>query len=257
MGKEIVEYLLFFVDKWLFWVGILFLVPELFKHFEKTRQAAERLPHQFFWLLGALCIFIATFQVWHEEHEKVVSQRAYMEIKLDEPWIQPSPGPWRPNQRGQVNFGVQNTGSDAAEWQTSIQELVVKPVPAPLETYTGPDATPTSPALEKEVWEEMLKDRKNKNYDANTYDPGERHWGTAYTSHNLSDDEIDRIVQKGTSMVYLVGLLEWKDGAGIHGRSFCYWLHTPRTSIITEQCETHHAIVENVEQLLPPPKRQL
>lgn len=69
--EELPDYLWAFTDKWLFWIGIVILIGDLLEKFvpaikKKLEKWAPR------WVLGSLailCLFIATFQVWHEERE--------------------------------------------------------------------------------------------------------------------------------------------------------------------------------------------
>jgi hypothetical protein len=44
MPADFFEYLVSFADKWLFWVGIVLLIPEILKKISRTRVWAEKLP---------------------------------------------------------------------------------------------------------------------------------------------------------------------------------------------------------------------
>ena len=62
------EYLLAVVDHWFFWFGgIMLVVFELVKR--KWKEKAERwLSAWVFWGVVGVCLFIATFQAWHDDH---------------------------------------------------------------------------------------------------------------------------------------------------------------------------------------------
>jgi hypothetical protein len=67
--EEFLEYIFHVVDHFSFWLGgVALLAVEIFK---KTRwkEWAERLRWEF-WLVAGVCIFVATFQTWHEEKGK-------------------------------------------------------------------------------------------------------------------------------------------------------------------------------------------
>ena len=51
-----------------------------------------------------------------------------------------------------------------------------------------------------------------------------KNWHTAWTTHALQEEEV-RQLATGDKIAYLVGFVDWTDGAGTHERTFCYWLH--------------------------------
>src|SRR5579863_4603131 len=78
MGHEFGEYLLSVIDHAFFWFGgIALVIIEILKKVQRTKSWAESL-HWEFWALGVLCIFVATFQAWHEEHTKVQGNAVYL-----------------------------------------------------------------------------------------------------------------------------------------------------------------------------------
>lgn len=71
MRHEVFEYLLSVVDHAFFWFGgIALVIVEALKKVPRTKEWAERLRGEF-WAIAALCIFIATFQAWHDEFKGV------------------------------------------------------------------------------------------------------------------------------------------------------------------------------------------
>ncbi len=70
MRREFFEYLLSVVDHAFFWFGgIALVIVEALKKVPRTKEWAERLRWEF-WAIAASCIFIATFQAWHDEFKQ-------------------------------------------------------------------------------------------------------------------------------------------------------------------------------------------
>lgn len=70
MGHEIVEFLFSVLDHLFFWFGgIALVIIETLKKITRTKVWAERLRLEF-WIIAAVCIFIATIQAWHDEFKR-------------------------------------------------------------------------------------------------------------------------------------------------------------------------------------------
>lgn len=71
MKQGFLEYLVSVADHTFFWFGgIALVIIEALKKVPRTKEWAERLRWEF-WAIAAICIFIATFQAWHEEFRQV------------------------------------------------------------------------------------------------------------------------------------------------------------------------------------------
>jgi hypothetical protein len=255
MGKDVGEFVLAVLEHLHGWIsgGLLALAVELLDRLFDWK--IPRKPWIAIFIVGGL--FVSVFGAWRDEHEKVITQRPYIEIEFGQPWISPAPA-WVPNAREMVNVGRENATSYPANEESALQELIITSAPAPLWNYLGdPDKSPSSPGVETRMWEQMLRDRQKVPHQTGTYDPGEKHFGSAYTTHPLSESELDRILVQATDIVYLVGLDKWKDGSGVHGKSFCYWLQPPRNSVslnasmvILQQCQTHNDFIEDATEYL-------
>jgi hypothetical protein len=74
MLKAMLDYLLAFSDRWLFWIGIVMLIGDLIEKKAPKLKAYLRLekwlPTWVFVGLAILCFFLAGFQIWHEEYKK-------------------------------------------------------------------------------------------------------------------------------------------------------------------------------------------
>jgi hypothetical protein len=70
--QEILEYMLAVGDHWFFWFGgIVLVIFELVKRIPNWKDKAEKwFPAKIFWGVAVLCMAIATFQAWHEEHTR-------------------------------------------------------------------------------------------------------------------------------------------------------------------------------------------
>ena len=78
------EYVLSFLDKWFFWVGLVMLIGDLLEKkvpwLTEKLQLKRRAPPWLFASLALVCFFLASFQVWHEERERVEQQRTYVQV---------------------------------------------------------------------------------------------------------------------------------------------------------------------------------
>lgn len=80
MVREIGEYVLSFLNNWFFWIGLVTLIGDLLeKHVPLAKKHVGRWASQWLFVsLTVICFFLAGFQAWREEHEKVKSQAVYM-----------------------------------------------------------------------------------------------------------------------------------------------------------------------------------
>jgi hypothetical protein len=202
-----------------------------------------------FVVISGIGFLWSIFASWQDEHAKVIGQRAYIQVTLSEPNVIPPAPEWAPNQYEHVNFGEENTGSYVAKDEAHISDLVIGKAARPL-TFDDPRAFYSSASAELSAWDEMLHDPSNgRNHGQRSFDPGEKHFMSAYTLHALLPEEVDRILVQKTDIIYLVGLVEWRDGSGVHGKSFCYWLHPPTSHVFTfEQCLGNNDYIEDATQ---------
>lgn len=73
MHQEIFEYALAVADHWFFWFGgIVLVVFELVKRIPRWKDRAEKsFSPAVFWGGAVVCMLIATFQAWRDEHIRV------------------------------------------------------------------------------------------------------------------------------------------------------------------------------------------
>lgn len=254
MAKDIYDFIVAVLEQLHGWIsgGLLALSVELLDRIWDWK--IPRKPWIAIFIVGGL--IVSVFAAWREEHRKILTQLAYVKIVIEDvPWI-PSAGPFRPNERGSLNFGKQNPTTYPATEEVSIQELVFRPAPFPL-VNLGPDRNISSPEMEKSVWEELLKDQEAAPHPSTTLDPGETKFSTAYTKVPLTQAQFDRLEVTKTQMMYLIGFDQWKDGDGIHGKTFCYWIHPQDTGLgVAEKCESHNDFIDdatNYVKFLKPP----
>lgn len=245
MGKDIYDFVVAVFEQLHGWVSgsaLAFAVEILDGAFGLK---IPRKPWITIFLIGGM--FVSVFGAWQQEHKKVSAQTAYMKITTEAlSWIPATA--WNANDYQFMYFGKGNVQSYPALEEASMQELIIRPSPFLPKDYT---VDLSSPGAEDSVWNEMLTDEKNATHYTTTYDPGERHFASANTKYKLSQAELDRILVQGTDMVYLVGLEKWKDGTGVHAKSFCKWLHVPKgKNMFVQKCDTHNDYIEDATDYL-------
>jgi hypothetical protein len=241
MAHEIGEYLLAILDHLFFWFGgIVLVIVEVLKKIARTRDWAERLRWEF-WVLGAVCIFIATFQAWHEEHEKVLVRSTFMQISTEKAPASPSPL-FRENQRAIINLGLTNDGQFLALNAFHAFGLVVRPLDH--RWNMTEQRVPSSPEVESGVFDQFIQENKEKLKPprfAGDVEPGGWSWATAHSFQPLTSDEAIGL-RYGDKVMYLVGFAEWTDGSGSHEKRLCKIIQPPADTptLTIESCYSHN-----------------
>jgi hypothetical protein len=239
MFNDLVEFLLSFLDKWFFWIGIVLLIPEILKKIPAFRERSEKLPLKLFWGAGIGCIFLATFQTWNEEHQKVSIKSTYIEIATENAPASPFPV-FQENKRTFINFGERNNGHFLAEDSSGYLGLVVRDLNKRWNAQNEPP--PTSPEIENQVFEQFKKDApKAELRPKMSLDPGAWNFGTAKTFQPLSEGDAIGL-RYGDKMMYMVGSIQWRDGSGTHEKRFCRIIQPPADGpvIVLEPCLSHN-----------------
>jgi hypothetical protein len=230
------EYLVSIVDKWFFWVGIVFLVPELLKKIPKCRKWAERLPHKLFWVLGGICVLIATFQAWHDERNKVLGQVTYMTLTAG---------------RDQVPSHIEFTAGTAPylafiELNDGINPAVDVINGAALEIQDFSESVAPNFSGSPEIEDALFKKLKSRQWDGpkRTFEPHEQTVLFANLGRTLTEEEANGL-SNHTKMIYLLSFVDWTDGAGRHEKQMCQWIANPADgqTLWSAGCRTHNGLV--------------
>jgi hypothetical protein len=233
MVKDFGEYLLVFLDKWFFWVGIVFLIPELLKKFPKTKEVAEKLPHKLFWILGAFLIFVASFQAWREQHEKVRAGR--VELK----------GTFTPIFNEIVRNGEPVSMNMA--WEVFGSAPALEPH-SDGKIYLISDVSPDSQNEKISDFEHHfgeLSKRVELGEYASMWPNDPKPAFSTITNDDVVTDREEII--RGDKIIIIIAANRFKDAAGIHEAHACKWVVPPPKQGFAEF--TLHNCVRYVTQI--------
>jgi hypothetical protein len=216
---EFVEYAVSILDKWFFWVGIVLLIPELLKKVPAWKDWAETLPHKLFWILGALCVFIATFQAWHEEHAKRKEGAVY--LIADNPQFLVEAGDML------VRIPVGKPLRFNVQWKTFGQFPALDILHYSV-CYIRDDSSDSTQQQTVSDFVKRWSDEKKKNRSkgfGNLFPGNDRTYRTCEpeTEDPVSETTRDDILY-GRRFVFIVGAARFHDSAGEHESHTCRWL---------------------------------
>ncbi len=216
------EYLLDVADHWFFWFGgIILVVVELAKRIPRWKDKAEKwFSRRLFWSAAALCVFIATFQAWHDVRVKAKEDAVYLRIAA----IAPRTKPTNPD-----IFPIGEPLNINVAW------TVFGPKPAfnarqDGKVYLADDAlAATQERLVKDfqiTWQEELP-RMTKVRERSTLFPGDKaEWlYLTYQGKTISQEE-KLGIKYGRKLVFIVGAVRFEDALGEHEAHLCRWLET-------------------------------
>ncbi len=225
MGSEFVEYLSSFLDKWLFWVGIVLLVLEIFKRIPgwKLPHWVESVPPKWFWGLALVCLFLSTFQVWHEEKLKAKEGAVFVRVADMYPRMTTGDDIFPVGENLAVNVWWTVTGREPAmnalvngqiylenDYKTETQKEVVKKFQVWWEDqiaryYKGKDGREHPP---------IYPDSEMKDHP--------QLWQT-YLGPEISPADKLAIVN-GEKIVFIIGAVRFQDSLGTHEAHECRWV---------------------------------
>ncbi len=220
--QELREYLVAVADHWFFWFGGIALVLfEVFKRIPKWKDRVEKwFPTWIFWSTAALCVFIATFQAWHEEKVKAKEGAVYLRIAAIAPLRRPTnPDVFLIGEPLQVNvawtvFGTKpafNAYQDGKVYlvqdaRMATQEQIVKSFQI--------------------AWEEE-QPRMKVVKERSTIFPGDKAEWIYLTYEGKTISEEEKLgIKYGRKTVFIVGAVRFSDTLGEHEAHVCRWLET-------------------------------
>jgi hypothetical protein len=220
MWHEFFEYLVSVIDHAFFWFGgIVLVIIESLKKVSRTKAWAERLRWEF-WALAGLCIFIATFQTWHEEKVKGKEGAVYLRIAAIAPRIKPTnPDAFPIGEPLNINVAWTVFGQKPAF--NARQDGKV---------YLEDDAvTTTQERIVKDfqiMWEDELERMKIVK-ERSTIFPGDKaEWlYLTYAGKTISEEE-KLGIKYGRKTVFIIGAVRFQDVLGEHEAHLCRWLET-------------------------------
>jgi hypothetical protein len=209
-------YLYSVLDHWLFSFGGIALV--VFALYEKYRQKIT--PSKWFWGLAALCIFIATFQAWSDEHQKRKEAAVY--LIPDVPRLVPggvaaSPVWFPAGKTPQVSLVWGMFGKDPA---LNIREDI--------ECFIVDDLTLSTQESTIDAFAQKWTSRKDflsSTDNPSLFPEGPHYGGTCHSESVVSDDMRDDMAN-GRKFVYILAVSRFKDSMGEHEAHACKWLET-------------------------------
>jgi hypothetical protein len=239
MFKDFGIYLLSFLDKWLFWVGIIMLIADILeKRWPRFKAWTEKwAPRWAFGVVALLLLILASFQVWHEEHAKVLSQVTYMSLKQDN--TAPSHVEFTDGSAPYIGLLKSNDGDNLAIDVTGIGALEIQDFSKPVDL----DTFPSSPEIENALFEKLQKRFPPSAQIKKTYEPHEKDIIFANLGRRLTPDEASGLNNR-TKILYLVGYVDWSDGSGRHEEQICQWIKEVGREGWSAGCQTHNGLIK-------------
>lgn len=245
MGQAVLEYLWSFSDKYFFWVGLAMLIGDLSERLSPSfKKCVEKyVPYWTFSAIAALCLFLASFQVWHEEHEKVMGQLTYMDFQQRNFPPFPLLPLFSEGKSPMVALNVLNVGSYLAQDEFHSFKIELEHLPKDVTFDPDTRISQSTPEMESNAFDAFKKEIQGIPRFKDTVTPTGNNppsYTTANLSRTLSNDEVKELT-KGTTLAYVVGFTEWNDGSGHHERRYCWFVRPPATMMLLMQsCNTHH-----------------
>jgi len=200
---------------WLFSFGGIVLVA--FALYEKYLHKIT--PSRWFWGLAALCIFVATFQAWSDEHEKRKEDAVY--LIPEEPLLVPGGVPNAP-----VWFSVGKPPQVGILWGVFGKSPALHiriDVACYIEDDTAPSFQESTINKFVEEWAN-LKVIPGAEYP-NLFPGGHRLGGTCH-SEDIISEEMRSDIATGNKIVYVLSAARFNDSTGEHEAHACKWLET-------------------------------
>lgn len=211
---EIGRYLVVVLDKWFFWVGIVFLIPEMLKTIPPLSKRVEHLPRKLFWFLAASCVFIATFQAWNDEHTKVQNDAVYVIAAPPELVRTPqNPLALSVGQKLQVNITWGIFGQHPAKDTMELSHCYLA------DTISNEIEDGLVKSF-KEQWEDILNKVAKAKGEGPTIFPNHTRFATCDSDTIITQDIRDAIKTQ-TNFLYVVGALRFNDSLGEHESPIC------------------------------------
>lgn len=242
-------YFIAVLDHTFFWFGIGLAMLELLKpKWPIVKKFVEQT--WLVWTLAGVCVFIATFQAWNEEHKNVQRQNTYIKFETETQLWMPSPmaSLFQAHQKSAFAVGKENVGEFIAQEHVCKIALEVSDFRSNSSVPLEKIPIPTTADAEAKAFSLMKEDWKDIPANSQTYLPHGHNFIIARTFHELSDDEVNDLLA-GKKLLYLVGFTVWTDGSGTHEMQICRWIHpqNPPGQVITEVCTTHNGFLQKAE----------
>jgi hypothetical protein len=212
------EYLLAVGDHFFFWFGgIVLVILELIKRIPSWKENAERFPVWMFWTVASTCIFIATFQAWHEDHSRLLSQTAYLQGNVR--FFYPLPNLMPMDMPLRFYIFVNNRGVAPA----------LTPFPN-AKTYLLDSKAVESgglPIQEQLIteWKKIFEERR-RNTQTKEAAPVFPNSPQSMVAEGpvFTNAERDAVFVNKTKTIFVIGAVRFTDGAGKHEAHICQYL---------------------------------
>jgi hypothetical protein len=212
-------YFLAVLDHAFFWLGIGLAALEL----AKTKSAwlrgilgRENWP---LWGLAGLCIFLATFQAWHEEHAKRKEGAVYLIADNPQFLTEASDVPIRVPVGKPLRFNVQ--------WKTFGQFPALDVLHYSVCYIRDDSADSTQEQVVGDFgkrWNDEKEKNKPKSF-GNLFPGDDRSYRTCEPeSENPISEDTRNDLLYGRKIIFIVGAARFHDSAGEHESHTCRWL---------------------------------
>jgi hypothetical protein len=234
--SEFKEYMASFWDNYFFWIGLLMLIADMSKKFiPKLRE----MPRWLFVSLAVLCLFIASFQSWREEHEKVVGQRTYIKVG----------GPsniatviYQPDTRPFLALAETN-GDFVAKHFTQHAELILADMPYPNALADPREAI----KVEEQIYDDYRAKLDMSTLSYEDVEPHAEFNMGARLDHLWTEDDL-KALHDGNKALMFLGFVYWGDAHGRHEKEVCQVLNMSMGSKLGAQtCSVHDGYIDEVK----------